>query len=124
MMLLERREDKIVRVQADDWRTKAAKEARDAATANGQYAVLERQFVDIVAMCAAAQDYMLTTELGDLLATGDPSARYSGRKAIYGTRQARHAVAGSTDHLGLQVHRSAAPDFIAKQIAAWPRFTK
>jgi hypothetical protein len=72
MMLLERREDKIVRVQADDWRTKAAKEARDAAQANGQFAVLERQYVDIVAMCTAAQDYLLATELGDLLATGDP----------------------------------------------------
>src|ERR1700677_1036911 len=30
MMLLEQREDRIVRVSADDWRTKAAKEARAA----------------------------------------------------------------------------------------------
>jgi hypothetical protein len=35
MMLLERREDKIVRVQAKDWRTNAAKDARAAAQATG-----------------------------------------------------------------------------------------
>src|SRR5882724_13097827 len=72
LMLLERREDKIVRVQAKDWRTNAAKEARAAAQANGQYAVLEEQYGDIVSMCTAAQDYLLTTELGDMLATGEP----------------------------------------------------
>jgi hypothetical protein len=72
MMLLERREDRIVRVQAKDWRTNAAKDTRAAAQANGQFAVLEHQYEDMVAMCAVAQDYLLTTELGDMLATGDP----------------------------------------------------
>jgi hypothetical protein len=71
MMLLERREDRIVRVQADDWRTKAAKEARDAARANGQYPILERQYGDVVQMCTVAQDYMVGTELSDILAIGD-----------------------------------------------------
>jgi hypothetical protein len=71
LVLLERRENRIVRVAADDWRTKAAKEARDAARANGQYAILERQYVDVMAMCSAAQDYLNDTELADILATGD-----------------------------------------------------
>jgi hypothetical protein len=71
MMLLERREDRIVRVAADDWRTKAAKEARDAAQQAGKYAVLDRQYADIVAMCAQARAFMLKSELGDLLDVGE-----------------------------------------------------
>lgn len=71
MMLLERREDRIVRVQADDWRTKAAKEERDAAQAVGKYAVLDRQFKDIKEMCDAARKFLMRTELGNILDTGD-----------------------------------------------------
>jgi len=117
MMLLERREDKIVRVQADDWRTKAAKEARDAAQANGQYAVLERQFADIVAMCAAAQDYMLTTELGDLLATGDPERTLLWQEGNLWYR-ARPDMMSKDRRIILDYKStaSAAPDFIAKQL--------
>lgn len=71
VMLLERRDDCIVRVQADDWRTKAAREARDAAQANGQYAVLERQYNDIEAMVRAARQFIDDTELAGILDTGD-----------------------------------------------------
>lgn len=72
MMLLERRSDRIVRVDADDWRTKAAKEARDAAQAAGKYAVLDRQYGDIVEMCDAARKFLASSELGDILDTGEP----------------------------------------------------
>jgi hypothetical protein len=71
VMLLERRDDCIVRVQADDWRTKAAREARDAAQANGQYAVLERQYSDIEMMVKAARDFVDETELKGIFATGE-----------------------------------------------------
>jgi hypothetical protein len=71
VMLLERRNDCIVRVNADDWRTKAAREARDAAQANGQYAVLERQYNDIEAMVRAARQFVDDTELAGILSTGD-----------------------------------------------------
>jgi hypothetical protein len=71
MMLLERREDRIVRVEADDWRTKTAKEARDAAQAVGKYAVLERQYCDIKEMCDAARKFLMRTELGNILDTGE-----------------------------------------------------
>jgi hypothetical protein len=71
LMLLERREDAIVRVDADDWRTKAAKEAREQAQALGQYAVLERQYHDIVTMCEAARKFIATTELAGILDEGD-----------------------------------------------------
>ncbi len=70
-MLLERSDEKIVRINAPDWKTKAAREARDAARAEGKVPVLEHKVVDIVNMCTTAQDFMLTTELGDLLAIGD-----------------------------------------------------
>jgi len=117
MMLLERREDRIVRVQADDWRPKAAKEARAAAQANGQYAVLERQYADIVLMCQAAQDYLLTTELGDMLATGTPEQTVMWQEGEMWYRCRPDML--SPDQrvvLDYKSTASAAPDFIAKQI--------
>ena len=117
MMLLERREDRIVRVQAKDWRTNAAKDARAAAQANGQYAVLEHQYDDIVAMCTVAQDYLLTTELGDILATGDPERTVLWQEGPLWYRckpdlmsQDRRIV------LDYKSTSSAAPDFFSKQI--------
>jgi PDDEXK-like domain of unknown function (DUF3799) len=71
LMLLERRSDRIVRVDADDWRTKAAKEMREAAQAQGQYAVLERQYGDLERMCSVAREFVAASELGDILETGD-----------------------------------------------------
>lgn len=72
MMLLERRSDKIVRVMAEDWRTKAAKEAREAAMLNGQYAILDRHYHAVVEMVATARSFMATTELADVMETGEP----------------------------------------------------
>ena len=69
-MLLERDESKVVIVEADDWRTKAAREARDNAQANGQYAILARQYADVQKMVQAAHSYIQTTELRDILDTG------------------------------------------------------
>ena len=117
LMLLERREDKIVRVQTDDWRTKAAKEARATAQANGQYAVLERQYADIVAMCQVAQDYLLTTELGDILATGDSERTVLWQEGEMWCR-ARPDMLSADKRIMLDYKStgSAAPDEIAKQI--------
>lgn len=117
MMLLERREDKIVRVQAKDWRTNAAKDARAAAQANGQYAVLEHQYEDIVHMCTAAQDYLLTTELGDMLATGDPERTVLWQEGAFWFRCKPDLL--SQDRrvcLDYKSTSSAAPDFFSKQI--------
>src|ERR1700677_1732534 len=117
MMLLERREDRIVRVQAPDWRTKAAKEQRDAAQANGQYAVLEHQYNDIVAMCATAQDYLVDTELADILATGDAeqSVIWQEDKLWY---RCRPDLMSKDRRICLDYKStaSAAPDFIIRQI--------
>lgn len=71
LVLLERREKDIVRVPAEDWRTKAAKEARAEAQARGEYAVLERHYHAILAMCEVAREFVAKSELGDLLDSGD-----------------------------------------------------
>lgn len=47
-------EDRMVVVEADDWRTKAAREARDAARAAGKHPVLARKYRDVVKMRDAA----------------------------------------------------------------------
>lgn len=72
MMLLERRNDGIVVVDADDWRTKAAREARQAAHANGQFPILARHYARTQEMVSAARIFVLTTELGDILDSGLP----------------------------------------------------
>jgi len=70
--LLERDESKIVIVEADDWRTKAAREARDAAQADGRYAILARQYADVQKMVSAAHSYIQSTELRGIFDTGSP----------------------------------------------------
>jgi hypothetical protein len=71
VMLLEGRDDCIVQVAADNWRTNAAKEQRAAAQANGQYAVLARQYDDIVNMVSAAKKFINTTELAGIFDKGE-----------------------------------------------------
>lgn len=43
-------EDRMVVVEADDWRKKVAQEARDAARAEGKHPVLARKYADVQAM--------------------------------------------------------------------------
>jgi hypothetical protein len=70
MMLLERRSDQIVIVNADDWRKKEAKEARDSARANGQTPVLARHYDLMNEMVAAAYAFIATTELNGIFELG------------------------------------------------------
>lgn len=70
MLLLERRSDGIVIVEANDWRMKAAKEARDAARANGQYPILAHHYERVAEMTKAARAYVETTELAGLFENG------------------------------------------------------
>jgi hypothetical protein len=117
LMLLERREDKIVIVEADDWRTKAAREARDVAQANGQFAILARQHGDVLKMCAAAQDYLQTTELGDILATGLPERTILWQEGPLWCRARPDLISDDWRViLDYKTTGSAAPDDIAKQI--------
>jgi hypothetical protein len=57
-LLLEGNADKVVVVQARDWRTDAAKDARAAARAAGKIAVLPQTMPKITAMVEAARTYI------------------------------------------------------------------
>lgn len=70
MLVMETRRDTITVVYADAWTTKAAKEERANARANGQVAVLALQYERMLAMETALKRFLPTTELGDILATG------------------------------------------------------
>lgn len=117
LMLLERREDAIVRVEANDWRTKAAQEARDIAQAAGKYAVLERHYQDVVAMCAAAHDFLAESELSDILDTGiaEHTLTWQEKGRWYRCRPDLLA----DDHrvvLDYKSTQNAAPEVVSKQI--------
>lgn len=71
-ILLEGHRQHIVTVDADDWRTKAAKEQRDAARASGQIAVLTHQMADIEAMVKVAQAAIVQSEIVGPLQEGTP----------------------------------------------------
>ena len=69
-LLLEGDETNLVVVQADDWRTKAAREARDAARAEGKTPILERQLGKVKAMVYAAHAAIAKSELAGIFAAG------------------------------------------------------
>lgn len=68
--LLEGTEAGIAIILADDWRTKAAKEARDIAYAAGHIPILEGKMVAVRAMVTAARDYLSASELKGIFDTG------------------------------------------------------
>lgn len=65
-MLLEDDGSKLVTIEADDWRTKAAKEARDAARAEGKLPILAKHAGDLGRMVHAARKFLDTSELKDV----------------------------------------------------------
>lgn len=70
--------DIIEVINADDWRTKAAKEARDEARAKGKIPLLTAQTDNIFAMVDAARAALADSELaiGDLQTEGDSELTY------------------------------------------------
>jgi hypothetical protein len=74
MLILEGREDDIVLIKADDWRTNAAKAARDEAYAAGQTPLLEKEMAGISAMANAVKAYVDQTELAGMWTAGKPEA--------------------------------------------------
>ena len=66
-LLLERDESRIVPIDANDWRTKAAKEARDAARAEGKTPMLARQLARVREMVSAARAAIASSELAGVL---------------------------------------------------------
>lgn len=71
-VLLERNWSKIAIVDADDWRTKAAREKRDEAYKNGLIPILKKDEVSIDAMAKAAESFVAETELVGIFDAGKP----------------------------------------------------
>jgi hypothetical protein len=71
-LLLEGNNAKIAIVDAADWRTKAAKEARDQARANGLLPILAKHDFALKAMVKAAREYVAGSELKGIFDNGKP----------------------------------------------------
>jgi hypothetical protein len=69
-VLLENDASKIVIVQADDWRTKAAKEQRDLARAAGKTPLLERHYDDVRKMVDIALAFIEESEIAEFWHAG------------------------------------------------------
>lgn len=62
-LLLEEDKSRVVEIDAEDWRTKAAKEQRDAARAEGKVPILRKDYVECVAMVNAAFAFLMGSDL-------------------------------------------------------------
>lgn len=71
-VLLEGSMDRVVVVQAKDWKTNLAREQRDQAWANGGIPVLAGKLAKINAMVEAAKRYIAQSELAGVFDAGDP----------------------------------------------------
>lgn len=65
-------EDRMVVVDANDWRTKVAQLERDDARAKGMFPILRHQFYDVTNMVAEARKFIETTELAGIFEQGMP----------------------------------------------------
>lgn len=71
-LLLEGDESRLCVIQADDWRTKAAKEARDQAYAQRLTPILERKLPPIREMVETAKAYVEQSEIAGIFQRGKP----------------------------------------------------
>jgi hypothetical protein len=71
-VLLENDASRIVIVEADDWRTKAAKEQRDAARADGKTPLLARHYEDVRRMVDAALAFLANSEISEYWFDSEP----------------------------------------------------
>jgi hypothetical protein len=69
--LLEGGTSSLVVVDAPDWRTKAAQQARDDARAAGKLPILERKVSEVWTMVKAAQAFVASSEIAGVFSTGE-----------------------------------------------------
>lgn len=62
-MLLEGNDNKVVQIDAKDWRTKDAKEQRDQAWADGKTPILKEDFEAVKAMVDVALEFLMSSDL-------------------------------------------------------------
>jgi hypothetical protein len=117
-VLLERDASRIVIVDADDWRTKAAKEERDAAREYGKLALLRKDHDNVLAMTAVAHKTIEQTELAGIFANGSAEETLIWRESDIYCRSRMDWI--STDRkviLDYKTTDSAEPDTFIRQIA-------
>jgi hypothetical protein len=66
--------DRCEVIEADDWRTKAAKEARECARAAGKIPLLTKHYEPLALMVETAKAYIAGSELAGLFDDGEPEA--------------------------------------------------
>ena len=71
-LILEGEESNLVIVDADDWRTKVAKEARDEARAAGKIPLLGKQYEAVALMAEEARHAIADSELAGIFDDGKP----------------------------------------------------
>ena len=71
-LLLEGNQAKIAIIEADDWRTKAAREVREEARSNGLTPILAKHNAAVNRMVDAAKSFIETTELRGIFQDGAP----------------------------------------------------
>lgn len=117
LLLEKNRADRIVVVDAKDWRTNAAKEARDAATAAGKFAVLIEQYDETCMMAAAARLFIDTTELAGLFEDGRAEQTVIWQEGQTWCRCRPDWMTGDRDILvDYKTTENAEPDAFARQI--------
>lgn len=117
-LLLEPHTNPVVIVNAADWRTKAAKEERDAAHADGKFAILAHKYADVQAMVIAARAYLDSTELAGILDSGDAERTIIWQEGETTWCRARPDLMSADRRVVLDYKStfSAAPDDFSKQI--------
>lgn len=117
-VLLEGGTGKIMLVDAEDWRTKAAREARDKARADGLVPVLPKQYDRIMAMVNAARGFINLSELKGLWDTGGPERTIVWQEDGIWLRARLDWI--TADHkivLDYKTCESAQPDAFIRQLA-------
>ena len=71
-LLLEGNENRVVLVEAKDWRKKAAREGREAAYAAGRLPLLAETMGEVRVMADVAERFIQTSEIAWAFAHGDP----------------------------------------------------
>lgn len=72
-MLLENTEENVVEIDAPDFKTKLAREARDAARAEGRHPILAHKLAGLRALVTAARSYLDRSDLAGILEDGGVS---------------------------------------------------
>ena len=119
-LFLERDPEQVVVVDTADWRTKAAREAREAARADGKFAILAAHHADVTAMVERANEFLGQSELTDFAFEAERTVVWVDNEAWCRARPDLLALSSVfTDRACIVDYKttdSAAPDAFCRQI--------